>query len=113
MHFQSTTNSRKDGFEAASQNGINFYSCFGPSSLTFDESTDFLDRLTDDTKQLFLVEIAADFNTWALDWGSKNTNSRGLALLEAMFSFDVVLLNYEDPPTFRKEGRAQSYSSPS
>ncbi|XP_020296455.1 uncharacterized protein LOC109861289 [Pseudomyrmex gracilis] len=50
-------------------------------------------------KQHTHVAIAGDFNSWATDWGSKATNARGKALLEAMSTLDVVLLNSGNKPT--------------
>ncbi|ESN97439.1 hypothetical protein HELRODRAFT_178236 [Helobdella robusta] len=56
--------------------------------------------LTQSAKQYSLVVIAGDFNAWAVDWDSKETNARENALLEAMAILDVVLLNNGDKPTF-------------
>ncbi|XP_044578894.1 uncharacterized protein LOC123261368 [Cotesia glomerata] len=92
---------------AASINDIRFYSCYAPSSLSIAEFTDFLDRLTEDAKQYHPVAIAGDFNAWAVDWGSKQTNARGKALREEMASLDVVLLNIGKTPTYTK-GKASS-----
>ncbi|CAL1677345.1 unnamed protein product [Lasius platythorax] len=82
-------------------------SIYAPPSLSPDEFTDFLDKLTKDAKEHFPVAIAGDFNAWAVDWESKETNTKGQALLEAMSSLDVVLLNSGDEPTFAK-GKASS-----
>ncbi|XP_011309786.1 uncharacterized protein [Fopius arisanus] len=99
--FQNITrDSAQEGFIRAKRDGIHFYNCYVPPSLTFDEFTDFLDRLTEDVKEHFPVTIAGDFNAWAIDWGSKKTNPRGQTLLEAMSSLDVVLLNSGEEPTF-------------
>ncbi|CAH2094186.1 unnamed protein product [Euphydryas editha] len=98
--FQSIINNTETGFVAANVDGICFYSCYAPPSLSLTEFKDFLHRLTEDAKQNFPVAIAGDFNSWAVDWGSKVTNARGEALLEAMTALDVVLLNSGDKPTF-------------
>ncbi|CAL1671952.1 unnamed protein product [Lasius platythorax] len=90
------------GFVRAKLGNIHFYSCYAPPSLTFDEFTDFLDRLVKDAKEHFPVAIAGDFNVWAVDWGSKETNPRGRALLEAMSCLDVVLLNSGVKPTYTR-----------
>ncbi|CAD6216895.1 GSCOCG00012895001-RA-CDS, partial [Cotesia congregata] len=58
--------------------------------------------MTEDAKQHHPVAIASDFNSWAVDWGSKLTNARGKALLEAFTALDVVLLNSSDTPTYTK-----------
>lgn len=105
--FQSVVNNRETGFVAAWIDGIRFYSCYAPPSLSIEQFVDFLDRLIEDARQHFPVAIAGDFNSWAIDWGSKFTNARGKALLEAMTTLDVVLLNNGDTPTYIK-GEASS-----
>lgn len=102
LPFQSVVNNGSAGFVAASVDGIRFYSCYAPPSLSIAEFTDFLDRLTEDAKQHQPVAIAGDFNAWAVDWGSKQTNARGRELLEAFSTLDVVLLNSGDTPTYTK-----------
>ncbi|XP_036231721.2 putative 115 kDa protein in type-1 retrotransposable element R1DM [Bactrocera oleae] len=102
LPFQSVVNNVSAGFVAAPVDGIRFYSCYAPPSLTIVEFIDFLDRLTKDAKQYYPVAIAGDFNAWAVDWGSKYTNARGKALLEAFTTLDVVLLNSGDMPTYTK-----------
>ena len=84
--------------------GIYYYSCYAPPSLTMDEFLDFLDQLIDDAKSHNSVAIAGDFNAWATEWGSRKTNARGQALLEAMSLLDVVLLNDGDKPTYERDG---------
>lgn len=98
--FQSVNNAY-DGFVAASVDGIRFYSCYAPPGLSIAEFTNFLDKLIEDAKQHHPVAIAGDFNSWAVDWSSKQTNARGKALLEAFTTLDVALLN-SDTPTYIK-----------
>ncbi|XP_047997336.1 uncharacterized protein LOC125238963 [Leguminivora glycinivorella] len=105
--FQSVVNNKEAGFVAAWVDGIRFYSCYAPPSLSIEQFTDFLDRITGDARQHFPVAIAGDFNAWAVDWGSKFTNARGKALLEAMATLDVVLINTGNTPTYTK-GEASS-----
>ncbi|XP_026467863.1 uncharacterized protein LOC113371452 [Ctenocephalides felis] len=81
--------------------------CYAPPSLSLPDFVDFLDRLVEDAKRHHPVAIAGDFNAWAVDWGSRKTNARGKALLEAFNTLDVVLLNSGDKPTFEK-GSASS-----
>ncbi|XP_015125966.1 uncharacterized protein LOC107047681 [Diachasma alloeum] len=101
--FQSITGEGvHNGFVKARVGGIYFYSCYAPPSLPLDEFTDFLDELTEDAKRHFPVAIAGDFNAWAVNWGSRETNPRGQAVLEAMVALDVVLLNSGDEPTFMR-----------
>lgn len=107
LPFQTLANTTEAGFVSARIDGIHFYSCYAPPSLPIEEFTDFLDRLIEDAKQHYPVAIAGDFNSWAVDWGSKETNARGRALLEAITTLDVVLLNSGDTPTFaRVEGNS-------
>ncbi|XP_077277431.1 uncharacterized protein LOC143905727 [Temnothorax americanus] len=100
-------NNREAGFVAAWVDGIRFYSCYAPPSLSTEQFADFLDRLIEDARQYYPVAIAGDFNSWAIDWGSKFTNPRGKALLEAMATLDVVLLNTGETSTYSK-GEASS-----
>ena len=53
------------------------------------------------------MAIAGDFNTWAVEWGSKETKKRGKTLLEAFSVLDLVLLNDGEKPTFIR-GEASS-----
>lgn len=48
------------------------------------------------------MAIAGNVNAWAVDWGSRETTGRRRALLEAMSTLDVVLLNSGDEPTFSR-----------
>ncbi|XP_026479806.1 uncharacterized protein LOC113386230 [Ctenocephalides felis] len=105
--FQNVVNNSNAGFVAASLDGIHLYSCYAPPSLSLPDFVDFLDRLVEDAKRHHPVAIAGDFNAWAVDWGSRKTNARGKALLEAFNALDVVLLNSGDKPTFEK-GSASS-----
>ncbi|GBP19735.1 hypothetical protein EVAR_8895_1 [Eumeta japonica] len=105
--FQNVVKNGIAGFVATSVDGICFYSCYAPSSLSIAEFTDFLDKLTEEAKKHYLVAIAGDFNSLAVDWGSKQTNARGKALLEAFTTLDVVLLNSGDTSAYIK-GNASS-----
>uniref|UniRef100_A0A6M2DSR2 Putative r1-6 dk n=1 Tax=Xenopsylla cheopis TaxID=163159 RepID=A0A6M2DSR2_XENCH len=102
--LQNITGNGDAGFVAASVDGVRFYSCYAPPSISIAEFTDFLDRLVEDAKQHHPVAIAGDFNSWAVDWGSKHTNARGRALLEAFNELDIVLINNGDKPTYTKGG---------
>uniref|UniRef100_A0A6V7JIJ4 Endonuclease/exonuclease/phosphatase domain-containing protein n=1 Tax=Bracon brevicornis TaxID=1563983 RepID=A0A6V7JIJ4_9HYME len=59
-----------------------------------------LDRIVTDAKERSPVTIAGDFNAWAVEWGSKETNLRGQSLLEAFAVLDLQLLNDGELPTF-------------
>ncbi|XP_015119319.1 uncharacterized protein LOC107042686 [Diachasma alloeum] len=98
--FQSVINCGEAYFVAAKLEGIRFYRCYAPPSLTFDE-------FTHESPISFPEAVAGDFNSWAVDWGSRYTNVRGRALPEAMSTIDVVLLNSGEKPTFMR-GEASS-----
>ncbi|XP_074115109.1 uncharacterized protein LOC141537828 [Cotesia typhae] len=102
LSFQNAVDNSNAGFVAVSVEGIRFYSCYAPPSFSIFDFTDFLNRLTEDAKQYHPVAIAGDFNSWAVEWGSKHTNAQGKALLEAFTTLDVVLLNSGDTPTYTK-----------
>ena len=68
------------------------FSCYAPPGGDTKEFIDFLDRLTDGAKKYSPVAIAEDFNAWVVDWESKETNSKGHALLVASSRLGVVLL---------------------
>ncbi|XP_015125408.1 uncharacterized protein LOC107047178 [Diachasma alloeum] len=90
--FQSITGEGiHNGFVKARVSGIYFYSCYAPPSLPLDEFTDFLDELTEDANRHFPVAIAGDFNAWAVEWGSRETNPRGQAILEANSDHCAIL----------------------
>lgn len=105
--FQSANKITNSGFVKVKVNGIHFYSCYAPPSQSLDEFNVLLDALVEDVQNSFPVAIAGDFNAWATDWGSKTTNAKGCALVEAMSTIDVVLLNTGDKPTFVR-GEASS-----
>ena len=58
-----------------------------------------LDRIVEDAKNRSPAAIAGDFNTSAVEWGSKETKKRGQTLLEAFLVLDLVLLNDGEKPT--------------
>ncbi|GBP28857.1 hypothetical protein EVAR_24533_1 [Eumeta japonica] len=72
-------NNGSAGFVAVSVDGICFYTCYAPPSLSITECTDFLDKLTEDAKKHYPVAIAGDFNSWAVDWGNSNPIIGGCA----------------------------------
>lgn len=100
--FQELTRHPEPWYTRAKIGGVNFYSCYAPPSTSIREFEDFLDKLTEDIRKRNLVAVAGDFNAWATDWGSSTTNERGQALIEALSSLDLVLLNSGNVSTFRK-----------
>ncbi|XP_062556562.1 uncharacterized protein LOC134221387 [Armigeres subalbatus] len=63
-----------------------------------------IDRLSSDLVGRSPFVIAGDFNAWAVEWGSRCTNQRGQALLEALAKLDAVLVNDGASSTFRRNG---------
>lgn len=49
--------------------------------------------------------IAGDFNTFAIEWGSRFTNPNGRSLLEALAKLNVDLANESTISTYRQESR--------
>lgn len=105
--LQETGNSTVSGFVRAKVNGIHMYSCYAHPSASIEEFKTFLDQLTNDARSRSPLLIAGDFNAWAIEWGSRETNIRGTALLEALACLPVVLMNNGNTPTFRR-GNATS-----
>lgn len=103
LPFQEKVDGSEGQFVRAKISGIHIYSCYAPPSMSFEEYEDFLDRLMKDTQGRTPVVIASDFNAWAIDWGSKRTNKRGHAFLEALSTLDLVLLNTGSSPIYVKE----------
>ena len=104
-YSRTTSIAPKKGFVRAKLGNVHFYSCYAPRSLDIKEFTNFIYRVVEDARESSSVVIAGDFNAWATDWASKWTNRRGNELLDAMASFDVILLNSGDVPTYERDGR--------
>lgn len=98
--FQETMWKTEDCFVRAKINGIHFYSCYMPPSMSQEEFEGAIDRLVVDAKDRAPVAITGDFNAWAVEWGSKVTKKRGQALLEAFTVLNLTLLNDGKKPTF-------------
>jgi len=79
------------------------YSCYAPPSDTPDQFEEILEALVDHTRGRSPKIIAGDFNAWALEWGSKVSNPRGRAVIDAMGMLDLVLLNDGRKPMFNKD----------
>lgn len=106
-NFEERMEKSETGFVRAKVNGVHVYSCYAPPSLKIEEFEDFLDRLVRDVRGRSPVVIGGDFNAWAVDWGSLRTDRKGQAVLEALSSLDLVLLNSGTSPTFSR-GAASS-----
>ncbi|KAH8397739.1 hypothetical protein KR215_000933, partial [Drosophila sulfurigaster] len=81
---------------------IYFYSCYLPPSMDLQSFRAATDELADDARSKTPCLIAGDFNAWATEWGSARTNDKGQALLEALATLDVVLLNSGNQYTFSR-----------
>lgn len=101
--FQAT-NENEDGFVTANINGIEFYSCYAPPSMTLPEFQLLLDKIVQDARNKNPVVIAGDFNAWSTDWGSRLTTPRGEMLMETFAELQLVLANRGNTPTFRRVG---------
>ena len=89
------------GYVAARLDGVYVFSCHAPPSLDLHEFQQLMSKIADDARRHRPNIIAGDFNAWAEDWGSRHTNARGEALLEAFAGLDIVLANNGDTSTFR------------
>ena len=102
--IQCTGNQTYSGFVWAKINGVYVYSCYAPPSLTLPEFEEMLDSLVLDASGRSPRVIAGDFNAWAREWGSRETNARGRSLLDTFAQLDVVLANEGCVNTFQKGG---------
>ncbi|KAH8249814.1 hypothetical protein KR032_011010 [Drosophila birchii] len=93
-----------EGFVRANVGGIWLYSCYLAPSLTLEAFGSILDELSCDLRGRSKVVVGGDFNAWAVEWGSPQTNARGRAVLESIASLDVVLLNEGSRHTFSRAG---------
>ncbi|XP_070141570.1 uncharacterized protein [Drosophila kikkawai] len=92
------------GFVRAKAGGWWVYSIYLAPSLSLAEFAVILDRLAADARGRSPTLLAGDFNAWAVDWGSPNTNVRGRTLLEVLSTLDVALLNVGQEHTFSRGG---------
>lgn len=97
---------RREGFVKCTVNGVHFFSCYLPPSLSMEEYRLRLDDIVREARNLRPVVIAGDFNAWAVEWGSAYTNQRGESLLDAFATLEVVLLNCGQIDTFSRNGRS-------
>lgn len=107
LSLQENSGGAESGFVRGMIDGIHIYSCYAHPSATIDEFQIFLDRLISDARSRNPLLIAGDFNAWAVEWGSRETNNRGKILLEAFSLLSVVILNVGNTPTFCR-GNASS-----
>ncbi|XP_043062723.1 uncharacterized protein LOC122319463 [Drosophila yakuba] len=91
------------GIAYAKVKGVHLYSCYAPPSDSPDLFEDFLDNLIHNARGRKPAVIAGDFNAWAIEWGSRTSNPRGRAVIDAMNQLDLVLLNDGGKPTFNND----------
>jgi len=92
-------------------NGIAFYSCYLPPSLSLPQAISAREDIAEDARENRPAVIAGDFNAWATEWGSPRTNARGKALLESFAALDLVLLNSGTKQTFQEPAPVLSLTS--
>ncbi len=63
-----------------------------------------LDAVTNALVGLSLAVIGGDFNAWMIEWGSRSTNARGWALLEAMARLNMDVVNVGIKMTYSRNG---------
>ena len=88
------------GYVHAEIAGIHCFSCYASPNDPLEEYEAFLQALVTDARPLKPLIIAGDFNAWAVEWGSRTTNNRGNALLEAFATLDLILANEGRDHTF-------------
>lgn len=103
-HAFQEVNYESEGFARAKINGIHFYSCYARPSWTTVQYGAMLDHLISDATARSPVVIGGDFNAWAMEWGSRRTNTRGRMLLEAFAPLEVGIANNGGALTYRKAG---------
>nr|XP_049466042.1 uncharacterized protein LOC125907478 [Anopheles coluzzii] len=94
-----------EGFCIAEVNGVFFCSCYAPPSWELERFHVMLDNLVAELDGHRPLVIAGDFNALAVEWGSKQTNSRGDAVLESFARLGVTLGNTGTTPTFNRNER--------
>lgn len=104
LPFELKSNRQHEGFVHAKIRGVHFYSCYIPPSAQLQELEEVLDRLTRDAIGKTPIIIGGDFNAWAVEWASKRTTPKGMAVLEALARLELVLLNHGNVDTFSKGG---------
>lgn len=102
--IQEVISCSREGFVIVTIGGITVCSCYAPPRWTGEQFGAMLDLLTNDLTGRNPVLVAGDFNAWAVEWGSRVTNSRGYVLLEALARLELEVCNDGLASTFRREG---------
>ncbi|XP_070144983.1 uncharacterized protein [Drosophila kikkawai] len=95
----------RPGYARAKCQATTIYSCYLPPSMHIDAFKDVIQEIAQDARGRSPVIIAGDFNAWSTTWGSTATTQRGTALLDALATLDVCLLNDGGKCTYSKAGR--------
>ncbi|XP_041632160.2 uncharacterized protein [Drosophila kikkawai] len=98
----------RPGYARAKCQATTIYSCYLPPSMHIDAFKDVIQEIAQDARGRSPVIIAGDFNAWSTTWGSTATTQRGTALLDALATLDVCLLNDGGKCTYSKAGRESS-----
>lgn len=94
---------RGAGFTWVEIEGVRVYSCYFSPNEELGQFEKDLDLLEADIRTARgEVIVAGDFNSKSLDWGSRKTDDRGLALVGMLARLDLVVLNEGDSFTFRR-----------
>lgn len=102
--FGATPCRRGVGYVHGEIGGVHIFSCYFSPNEPLKRFEDALTNLVREARTLSPLVIAGDFNAWATQWGSRFTNQRGRALVDALAVLDVVLANEGNIPTFTGTG---------
>lgn len=102
--IQEVVSNTHEGFVIAKINGVYLCSCYAPPRWNIEEFEEMLDALTSVAINKKPIVIAGDFNAWAMEWGSRRTNRRGLSMLESLSKLDVYTANNGTHSTFHRNG---------
>lgn len=106
-HFvQEVQPTKRKGFVWLKVGNIFVCSVYAPPSDSQVEFEALMDNIVQELRSRHPLLIAGDFNAWATEWGSRETNARGECLLDIFSALDVVLLNTGSTPTFSRNGRS-------
>lgn len=72
-------------------------------ALSSEQFEEMLDTLVNHARGRCPAIIAGDFNAWAVEWGSRVSNPRGRAVIDAMMMLDLIFLNDGRVPTFNND----------
>lgn len=93
-----------NGFVWINIHGLILVSCYLTPSDSIEEFSLKLSNIEDTFMGMENLVIAGDFNSMALEWGSKTTNSRGRRILDMAARLGLLVSNIGNTPTFRRPG---------